>query len=118
VGAQRLFDRDTHRVTLTPAGSALLPIARDVLDQFSSIPWRLREATRAQRSTVLVGTPSGLDPELRTRVGTLTDRVRERFELQRRPVRTQALWLVPARADVRSRRPGCRKATRLGRRWA
>jgi DNA-binding transcriptional LysR family regulator len=88
---ERLFDRDTHSVTLTPAGSALLPIARDVLDQFGSIPWRLREATREQRSTVLIGIPPGLHPQLRSRVGALTERVRERFELQRWPGITQAL---------------------------
>jgi DNA-binding transcriptional LysR family regulator len=88
---QQLFDRDTRRVTLTPAGSALLPIARDVLDEFSSIPWRLREATRVQRSTVLIGIPPGLHPELRSRVGTLTEQVRERFELQRWPGNSHAL---------------------------
>ncbi|MDT0467310.1 LysR family transcriptional regulator [Streptomyces gibsoniae] len=88
---QQLFDRDTRSVTLTPVGSALLPIARDVLDEFSSIPWRLREATREQRDTVLIGIPPGLHPELRSRVGTLTERVQEQFELQRWPGSTQAL---------------------------
>src|SRR5262245_18585566 len=88
---QQLFDRDTRRVTLTPAGSALIPIARDVLDEFSSIPWRLREATRVQRSNVLIGIPPGLHPELRSRVGTLTEQVREQFELQRWPGNSHAL---------------------------
>ncbi|WP_351236082.1 LysR family transcriptional regulator [Streptomyces sp. NPDC002133] len=59
----RLFDRDTHRVTLTPAGEALLPIARDV--SRSSIPRRLRETTRPGRSTLFMGNPSGLHPRLR-----------------------------------------------------
>jgi len=88
---QRLFERDTHSVALTPVGSALLPIARDVLDQFNSIPWRLRETTLVQRSTVLIGIPPGLHPALRSRVSALTESVRERFELQRWPGTTPAL---------------------------
>ncbi|MFD0508420.1 LysR family transcriptional regulator [Streptomyces chiangmaiensis] len=34
----RLFERDSHSVTLTPAGEALLPLARDVLEP--SMPCR------------------------------------------------------------------------------
>ncbi|MFJ9759582.1 LysR family transcriptional regulator [Streptomyces sp. NPDC101149] len=88
---QRLFERDTHCIALTPAGTALLPFARDVLDQFGSIPWRLRAATRVQRSTVLIGIPPGLNPELRARVSALADRVQGLFNLQRWPGNTQAL---------------------------
>ncbi|WP_239012419.1 LysR family transcriptional regulator [Streptomyces sioyaensis] len=88
---QRLFDRDTHRVALTPAGNALLPIARDILETANSIPWRLREATGPKRSTALFGIPAGLHPALRLRVGVLTDRVREQCELQRWPGSTPAL---------------------------
>ncbi|MET8952040.1 LysR family transcriptional regulator [Streptomyces sp. NPDC004533] len=58
----RLFDRDTHHVTLTPAGEALLPISRDVLGQVNSFPWRLRDATRPGRSTLFVGIPAGVHP--------------------------------------------------------
>ncbi|MEV6041317.1 LysR family transcriptional regulator [Nonomuraea sp. NPDC052116] len=81
----RLFDRSTHHVTLTPAGNALLPIARDALDRVNSIEWRLREAMRPQRSTVLFGMPSGVHPDLRERVDILTGRVTERFDLKRWP---------------------------------
>ncbi|MGW1728059.1 LysR family transcriptional regulator [Streptomyces sp. NPDC002306] len=87
----RLFDRDTHRVALTPAGSALLPIARDLLDRFNAVPWRLHEATVAQTCSVLMGIPPLLHPDLRSRVITLTDCVQERFELQRWPGSTMAL---------------------------
>src|SRR5207248_1976868 len=66
---QKLFDRSTHHVTLTPAGSALLPIARDVLEQVNSIPWRLREAAKSQRSTVFLGMPNGVHPDRRGRPG-------------------------------------------------
>jgi DNA-binding transcriptional LysR family regulator len=82
---RQLFDRSTHHVTLTAAGSALLPIANDILDQVNSIPWRLKEATRPQRSTVFIGMPAGVHPDLRERVKTLEDRCRDRFELKRWP---------------------------------
>jgi DNA-binding transcriptional LysR family regulator len=59
----RLFDRDTHHVALTPAGSALLPVALGVL----------------------LGVPSGIHPDLRERIDTLTERVRDRFEVKRWP---------------------------------
>ncbi|WP_329064049.1 LysR family transcriptional regulator [Amycolatopsis sp. NBC_01480] len=82
---QQLFDRSTHHVTLTPAGTALLPLARDVLEQVNAIPWRLREATKPQRSTVFLGMPAGVHPDLRDRVNALAERVRDRFELKRWP---------------------------------
>jgi DNA-binding transcriptional LysR family regulator len=53
-----LFERDTRRVTLTPAGTAVLPMARELLDQLG----RLRDA--ASDDGVLRGT---------LRVGTLTN---------------------------------------------
>ncbi|MEV7394277.1 LysR family transcriptional regulator [Streptomyces sp. NPDC091215] len=88
---KRLFERDTHSVTLTPAGEALLPLARDVLEQFNSIPWRLREATRSGRATVFMGIPAGLHPRLRERVSDLTERADDWCELLRWPGTTKAL---------------------------
>jgi DNA-binding transcriptional LysR family regulator len=88
---QKLFDRSTHHVTLTPAGSALLPIARDILEQVNSIPWRLKEASRPTRSTVFLGMPAGVHPDLRERVNALAERVRDRFELKRWPGTTSDL---------------------------
>ncbi|MEU0072942.1 LysR family transcriptional regulator [Streptomyces sp. NPDC006332] len=87
----RLFDRSTHHVMLTPAGTALLPIARDVLEQVNSIPWRLSEATGPRRSTVFLGMPAGVHPDLRERVNALAGRVRERFEVKRWPGATADL---------------------------
>lgn len=92
----RLFERDTHHVALTPAGEALLPIAQDVLEQVSAIPWRVREATRSGRSTALLGMPPGVHPRLRTKIGALAERVSDRFELERWPCAAQAMV-----ADVR-----------------
>src|SRR3954454_8508188 len=88
---QQLFDRSTHHVTLTAAGTALLPLARDVLEQVSAIPWRLQEAVRPQRSTVFLGMPAGVHPDLRERVKALAGRVRERFERKRWPGATADL---------------------------
>ncbi|HET6502804.1 MAG TPA: LysR family transcriptional regulator [Amycolatopsis sp.] len=78
---QKLFDRTTHTVELTPAGLALLPLARDVLDRVGSIPWRLREVT--EHGTVFVGFPAGTHPDLRTRLRRLEDDTRGRFHLNR-----------------------------------
>ncbi|UQA90535.1 LysR family transcriptional regulator [Streptomyces halobius] len=87
----RLFDRDTHHVTLTEAGIALLPIARGVLEQVDSIRWRLDETTRPGRTTLLVGVPSGIHPDLRERLYDLAERVRDRFEIKRWPGGTERL---------------------------
>ncbi|UMP07153.1 LysR family transcriptional regulator [Amycolatopsis sp. EV170708-02-1] len=87
----KLFDRSTHHVTLTAAGAALLPIARDVLEQVNAIPWRLREAVKPRRSTVFVGIPAGVHPALRERVKRLEERCRDHFELKRWPGTTPDL---------------------------
>ncbi|GAB1641371.1 LysR family transcriptional regulator [Krasilnikovia sp. MM14-A1259] len=88
---QRLFDRDTHHVTLTPAGAALLPIASNILQQVNSIPWQLRKANRSQRCTVSIGMPAGVHLDLRTRVSMLAERIHESFELRRWPGTTPSL---------------------------
>ncbi|MFJ4975268.1 LysR family transcriptional regulator [Streptomyces coeruleorubidus] len=87
----RLFDRDTHHVRLTPAGSALLPIARGVLEQVDSIQWRLDETARPRRTTLLLGVPSGIHPDLRARMDALAERVGDRFEIKRWPGGTERL---------------------------
>ncbi|MEU2268322.1 LysR family transcriptional regulator [Streptomyces olindensis] len=87
----RLFDRDTHHVRLTPAGGALLPIARGVLDEVDSIRWRLDETARPRRTTVLLGIPGGIHPDLRERIDALAERVRDRFEIKRWPGASERL---------------------------
>ncbi|MBI0293429.1 LysR family transcriptional regulator [Streptomyces sp. PRKS01-29] len=89
---QVLFERTTHRVELTPAGAALLPMAREVLDSVNSIPWRLSEAVRPCRTTELIGIPAGVHPDLRERVRLLEETCGEAegargavFELRRWP---------------------------------
>ncbi|MFE0190134.1 LysR family transcriptional regulator [Streptomyces sp. NPDC058989] len=88
---QPLFERSTHHVALTPAGAALLPLARDVLERVNSIPWRLREAVRPQRATLLIGMPSGIHPALRARVRELEAACRTTYELKRWPGRSNGL---------------------------
>ena len=87
----RLFDRDTHHVKLTRAGSALLPIARGVLEQVDSIGWRLEEAVRPRRATLLLGVPTGIHPDLRERMDALAERAGDRFEIKRWPGGTERL---------------------------
>ncbi|TCR23891.1 LysR family transcriptional regulator [Streptomyces sp. BK205] len=87
----RLFDRDTHHVKLTRAGSALLPIARGVLEQVDSIGWRLDEAVRPRRATLLLGVPTGIHPDLRERMDALAERAGDRFEIKRWPGGTERL---------------------------
>ncbi|MFD5744716.1 LysR family transcriptional regulator [Streptomyces massasporeus] len=87
----RLFYRDTHHVRLTPAGNALVPIARGVLEQVDSIRWRLDETARPRRTTLLLGVPSGVHPDLRERMDALAERVGDRFEIKRWPGGTDRL---------------------------
>ncbi|MET7934148.1 LysR family transcriptional regulator [Streptomyces sp. NPDC005322] len=82
---QVLFERTTHRVELTPAGAALLPMAREVLESVNSIPWRLSEAVRLRHATELIGMPAGVHPDLRERVRLLEEACGEAFELRRWP---------------------------------
>jgi DNA-binding transcriptional LysR family regulator len=56
----RLFDRDTKSVSLLPAGEALLPIARDVLDGLDAMRSTAREAGSGLRGRVRVGTFAAL----------------------------------------------------------
>ncbi|MEU6097099.1 hypothetical protein [Streptomyces sp. NPDC047079] len=65
-----------------------------MLEQVHSIPWRLCEAIRPRRSTALIGMPPGVHLRLRAGAEALAERVRERYELKRRPGVTPAL--VPA----------------------
>ncbi len=80
-----LFERTTHRVDLTPAGAALLPMARDILERVNSIPWRLSEAVRPRLDRLFVGMPAGVHPQLRERVRLLEDACRGVCEIKRWP---------------------------------
>lgn len=56
----RLFERDTKSVALLPAGEALLPLARDVLDVLDTMRSTAQEAGSGLRGRVRVGTFAAL----------------------------------------------------------
>src|SRR4051794_14934776 len=80
-----LFVRSTHGVRLTPPGAALLPLARNLVDEFNSLTWRVRQAANPPRTTVFVGIPPGLHPVLREKVRLLEQRSADSVELSRWP---------------------------------
>lgn len=50
-----LFDRSTRNVELTPAGAALLTVARPALDRLGDVDRMIESLRRVERSTVSVG---------------------------------------------------------------
>ncbi|MFH8347665.1 LysR family transcriptional regulator [Streptomyces sp. NPDC018045] len=97
---QRLFDRDSHHVALTPAGRTLLPIAKDVLGRFDDIPWRLRREIGPERRAVYVGVPPALHPRIRERLTRLEERCAEEFDVKRWPGKSGNLLNAVQRGDL------------------
>ncbi len=52
---ERLFDRSPRRIELTPAGIALLPEARRILEASRRLPALARDAALNQTSTLALG---------------------------------------------------------------
>ncbi|QUH00602.1 LysR family transcriptional regulator [Saccharopolyspora erythraea] len=96
----RLFERDSHHVRLTQAGSALLPIAKDVLGRFDDIPWRLREKTSSARPTVYIGIPPGLHQRMRERIKELERACAEEYVLKRWPGGSADLLAAVQRGEL------------------
>ncbi|MEU1376936.1 LysR family transcriptional regulator [Streptomyces triculaminicus] len=65
---QQQFDRDFRHVALTRAGTALLPMAKDVVGRFDDLPWQLRQAKWPERRVAYVGVVPALHPRLRERL--------------------------------------------------
>lgn len=63
-----LFIRAHHRIDLTPAGETLLPVARELLEKFDSIPTLLREQTASACRELVIGVASDVTSELRSAV--------------------------------------------------
>ncbi|GGX74623.1 LysR family transcriptional regulator [Streptomyces hiroshimensis] len=97
---QRLFDRDSHHVALTRAGTALLPVAKDVLGRFDDIPWQLRRALGPERRAAYVGVVPALHPQLRGRLGQLEARCAEEFDVKRWPGNSGNLLSAVQRGDL------------------
>ncbi|MEU6483709.1 LysR family transcriptional regulator [Streptomyces sp. NPDC046887] len=81
-----LFERDTHSVRLTRAGVALLPIAKNALSAFDSVPWRLREAIAEEgRTVVSMGIAPGIHLSVRERLQQLQERGSGEYLFKRWP---------------------------------
>ncbi|WP_159424285.1 LysR family transcriptional regulator [Streptomyces sp. 3214.6] len=65
---QQLFLRDRRTTALTPAGEALLPLARDVVARFDAIHSALASAVRGPSSTATLGIGGEIPAAIRTRV--------------------------------------------------
>jgi DNA-binding transcriptional LysR family regulator len=63
----RLFDRDRRSVSLTPAGSALLPYARDLVERADLL--KCRASRLSESDPVRLGYVDWLPPDLYTRTG-------------------------------------------------
>lgn len=95
-----LFERDSHTVRLTGHGSALLPIAKDVLGRFDDIPWRLRRESGDQPRTVFLGLPPGLHPRLRERLKEFDERCWPDYEIKRWPGGSAELVAAVQRGEL------------------
>jgi DNA-binding transcriptional LysR family regulator len=90
-----LLDRSRRQIALTPAGHALLPRARHLLDQADHL---LRSIRRHDRELFVVGVPSGCDPAPLARLVALLERegVEVRLASDGDEVPASAAWLVEA----------------------
>ncbi|MGW5486568.1 LysR family transcriptional regulator [Streptosporangium sandarakinum] len=95
-----LFERDSHHVRLTEAGTTLLPIARDILARADDIPWRLSRVSAGGRDVVLVGVPPGLHESLREGLRTLERRLAGWYDLRRWPGGSEDLARAVARGEL------------------
>jgi DNA-binding transcriptional LysR family regulator len=70
----RLFERDHRTVALTPAGTALLPQARQIIEQWEVAQYVVADVVSAQRTTLTVGFQTrigrGLIPSVTARMAT------------------------------------------------
>ncbi|MEU0314823.1 LysR family transcriptional regulator [Nocardioides sp. NPDC006273] len=90
-----LIDRSRRQIALTPAGHALLPRARHLLDQADHL---LRSIRRHDRERFVVGVPSGCDPAPLARLVALLERegVEVRLASDGEEAPKSAAWLVDA----------------------
>lgn len=90
-----LLDRSRRQIALTPAGHALLPRARHLLDQADHL---LRSIRRHDREHFVVGVPSGCDPAPLARLVALLEKegVEIRLASDSEETPESAAWLVDA----------------------
>ena len=68
----RLFDRDNHRVELTPAGTALLVHAERILSDLEAVEQEMHDWTAGTRGLIRLGTARALATPLARLVGRFT----------------------------------------------
>ncbi|MHA6803295.1 LysR family transcriptional regulator [Salinifilum ghardaiensis] len=95
-----LFDRDPHHVQLTGAGSALLPLAKDVLSRFDDLPWQLHQQLGAVPRTAYAGVAPGLHPQLREALRTAERSCPAGVELKRWPGSSADLLAAVQRGEL------------------
>lgn len=96
----KLFQRDTRRVALTPAGANLLPVAQKLLSQFEKLPDVLADDLTRPRQRIIYGVPPWLHPELTARLSRLEESYAERLTLINRRCRSRETVTSTLRKDL------------------
>jgi DNA-binding transcriptional LysR family regulator len=63
-----VFVRSHHKIDLTPAGEALLPLAHEILDRFDAVPSAVQAVAGSGKRSVVIGIAPDVSPDLRTAV--------------------------------------------------
>lgn len=95
-----LFERDSHDVQLTDAGSALLPLAKDALSRFDDLPWLLHQQLGSAPRTAYIGVAPGLHPQLREALKTAERGCPAGVELKRWPGSSADLLAAVQRGEL------------------
>ncbi|MEV1082373.1 LysR family transcriptional regulator [Streptomyces sp. NPDC050211] len=82
---QRLFLRDHRTTCLTPAGEALLPLARDIIARFDAVPATLASAVHGPSRTATVGIGGEIPGAVRARVLDAVNAAAPDLEIDIRP---------------------------------
>ncbi|MFD6063702.1 LysR family transcriptional regulator [Rhodococcus wratislaviensis] len=111
---QELFKRSSRRISLTPAGEALLPEARRILERYQRLPGLLHEAATESTRTLTVGCVAsaviGLVPQILCELERANPRVAVR--IQEAGVETQMDRLRSGDLDA-----GLLRVRELGEEW-
>jgi DNA-binding transcriptional LysR family regulator len=86
-----LFHRSHHRVELTAAGEALLPLARDVVARFDAVPRRFRELVGPPRRAAVIGIAPDVPPALRDRLLAAAAERRPELDVRLHPASSEPL---------------------------
>lgn len=96
---EKLFERDTRRVTLTAAGARLLPAAQEILARVDELPLLLSHSVSGRRP-VLYGAPPWLHTELRKKLLDAEAACADEYALNRWPRGSRAILDALRRKDL------------------